>query len=382
MKEKVYLHRCEDYEENSIRTAVFDMLDKYFSDQPVILKNKVILLKPNLLSPNDPQKAVTTHPEILRQVSLYFLDKEATILVADSPAGPFTEHSLDKVYNMCRLKELENELPIRLNRNLSGFQSHHPEGKNLKSFHLLEALKEVDFIVNLPKLKTHSLTYFTGAVKNLYGLIPGLEKAYYHSKFPDKKEFSKMLVDLCDYIKPDLSIMDGVIGMEGPGPSGGQAKKAGLMGLSGNPYVLDYFFSNLVSLPFKQIPVLEEAAERGFLSENIEDIEVAGEDPSAFKTVFEPAIKGSFTGSPVFFVLNRIPMAKKLVKKIEDKIAPWPVMNDKCIGCEKCKDLCPRQIIHMEENKAVPDYNECIRCYCCHEICPVEAVELVKNFRK
>lgn len=382
MKEKVYLHRCDDYEENSVRAAVFDLLDNYFSDHPVMLKNKVILLKPNLLSPNDPQKAVTTHPEILRQVSLYFLNKGASILVADSPAGPFTEHSLDKVYSMCRLKELEKELPIRLNRNLSGYRVHHPEGRNLKSFHLLEALKEADYIVNLPKLKTHSLTYYTGAVKNLYGLIPGLEKAYYHSKYPDKKEFSKMLVDLCDYIKPDLSIMDGVIGMEGPGPSGGQAKKAGLMGLSGNPYVLDYFFSNLVSLPFKQIPVLEEAAERGFLSENIEDIEVAGEDPSAFKTVFEPAIKGSFTGSPVFFVLNRIPMAKKLVKKIEDKIAPWPVMNDKCIGCEKCKDLCPRQIIHMEENKAVPDYNECIRCYCCHEICPVEAVELVKNFRK
>lgn len=379
MKENIYLKSCSDYSEKNVHNGVYTLLDQYFRDNPFDFQDKRILLKPNLLSPNPPDKAVTTHPEIIRQSALYFLERGASIIVADSPAGPFTAQNLEKVYRLCKLSDLEEQIPLRLNRNLKGTKVTHPEGRNLKSFHLLEVLSEADFVLNLPKLKTHSLTYYTGAVKNLYGLIPGLEKAYYHSKYPDKIEFSRMLVDLCEYVKPNLSLMDAVIGMEGPGPSGGKAKKAGLLGLSENPYGLDYFFSDLVSLPLKQIPVLLEAIDRHLLSRDIEDLIVAGENSAEFKTRFEPAIEGSFTGNPLTFILTRFSLTKNLAKKLEDKLSPWPIINDRCISCEKCKNICPRQIIDMIDGKALPQYDHCIRCYCCHEICPVKAVDLVKK---
>lgn len=379
MKQKIDLKSCSDYREENIKTAVYTLLDRYFSSSVLDIAGKNILLKPNLLSPNSPEKAVTTHPEILRQSALYFIEKNCSVIVADSPAGPFTAQSLDKVYRICRLSDLEKRIPLRLNRNLKGRKVSYPEGKNLKSFHLLEVLQEADFILNLPKLKTHSLAYYTGAVKNLYGLIPGLEKAYYHSKYPDKREFSRMLVDLCQYLKPNLSLMDAVIGMEGPGPSGGTAKKVGLLGLSENPYALDFLFSDLVSLPYKQIPVLLEAMDRNLIPKNISELEISGENIEDFKTVFQPAIEGSFSGNPISFLLHRFSLTKNLAKKLEDKWSPWPIMNDRCIGCERCKDLCPRQIIDMVEGKALPDYEKCIRCYCCHEICPVEAVDLKRR---
>jgi len=245
----------------------------------------------------------------------------------------------------------------------------------IKRFEIITPVLEADGLINLCKLKTHGFMSMTGAVKNLFGVIPGRTKPGYHAKLSHPDRFAAMLLDLAEYISPRLSIMDAVIGMEGNGPSGGNPKKAGFLLAATNPLALDVAAGEMMGLRKKDNPILSEAERRGLKPVYPDDIELVGAD---FKDLKIPGfvlpktiVKGSGFGIPS--VLGNL-VRSLLVKAATLK----PVINrDKCTACGACRDACPVKVITLIDNcYARIDPKNCIRCYCCHEMCQYDAVEL------
>jgi len=377
MEKRVYIAGCTDYNETNVRNAVRSALTAFGGADAFHVRGKRVLLKVNLLSANNPDRAVTTHPEVVSAIAAEFVSAGADVIIADSPGGPYTVQTLRRVYAACGMDRAATASGAALNYDTSHRRVSFPEGKYAKEFDIITPVLDADMVVSVAKLKTHGLAYYTGAVKNLFGTIPGLEKASYHSRYPNKFRFNGVLVDICQFIKPQISFVDGVIGMEGDGPSGGKPKHVGIIGAALNPYALDMAMCDLVSLPISLVPVLTEAIKQKLAPANVSDIEYLGESPVAFRTQFEPAAGGKGGGLGAFIARNILP--GKVRERVSMALASWPVMNAKCIACGKCAEICPRRVISIKDKRAVPDYSGCIRCYCCHEICPVQAIDLVKK---
>lgn len=370
---RVFLADCPDYEQAAADQAVRQMLDGLGVLDALSPRGKKVLLKVNLLGPFKPEKAVTTHPAVVQAVAKYFVEAGSEVTIADSPGGPFNAPYLRTVYSICGMDQAAQASGAKLNMDFAARRVQNGAALHLREMDVLEAVLQSDLVVSMAKLKTHGIAYYTGAVKNLYGTIPGITKAAYHSVFPNKEKFNAALVDICEYIKPALSIIDGVFGMEGAGPSGGTPKKVGVLAASYNPYALDYSMCNLVSLPVNMVPVLTEAVRRGLLPEG-GAVEMLGQAPETYKTTFAPALT---TGGNRLLSLMLPVLPTKLRMAVVSAVAPYPVMTERCIGCARCAEICPRSVIEMVDRRAKPDYSGCIRCYCCHEVCPAKAIDLV-----
>lgn len=369
MNDKVFLAACPDYKQANVDSAVRRVLDGLGGIDALNIRGKSVLLKVNLLSAFAPERAVTTHPSVAEALCREFIAAGASVTIADSPGGPYTRFSLERVYNTCGMSDVAKRTSASL-----GFDTGHGRVSGAKrTFNVINAALEADLIVSVAKLKTHGLAYYTGAVKNMFGVVPGLDKPALHSKLPNKREFCNALVDLCETVKPALSIVDGVWGMEGAGPSGGTPKFAGVIGGSLNPYALDAVMCDVACLPRSCVPVLVEADQRGLLGE----ITHAGDAPERFRTAFKPAIKTN-GHTQLGFVANLI-LPKKVAVKIAERRSPYPIIQPECIGCGKCAESCPRSVITITDRRAVVNLDGCIRCYCCHEMCPVQAIELKKR---
>jgi len=377
MDKRVYIAGCPDYEKVNVRKAVRSALDAFGGTAAFGVRGKRVLLKVNLLSAYDPDKAVTTHPEVVCAIACEFTAAGAQVIIADSPGGPYTAQTLRRAYTLCGMDKAAAESGAVLNYDTSYRRVSYPEGKFSKDFDIITPVLDADIVISVAKLKTHGLAYYTGAVKNLFGTVPGLEKAAYHSRYPNKFRFNGVLVDICQLVKPHISFVDGVIGMEGAGPSGGTPRHVGIIGAALNPYALDMAMCNLVSLPVSLVPVLTEAIEQKLVPVSVSELDYLGDDPSVFRTRFAPASAGGKGGLGGFIIRHVIP--KPLLERALHALTSWPVMTDKCIACGKCAEICPRQVITIKDRRAVPDHSGCIRCYCCHEICPVQAIDLVKR---
>jgi len=380
MEKTVSIVRCVDYRQQTVDEAVRRVLEPLGGVSAFRPEGKHVLLKANLLSAYRPEKSVTTHPSVVEALAKEFVAAGARVTVADSPGGIYNAASLRRVYSVCGMDTAAKNSGASLNFDLSFRRVEFPEGKYAKEFDILTPVLDADIVVSVAKLKTHGLAYYTGATKNLFGCIPGLEKAAFHSRYPNSYRFNAVLVDLCELIKPDLSVIDGVVGMEGDGPSAGVPKHVGVIGASLNPYALDMAMCDLVSLPASKVPVLTEAAERKLVVSKVSDLSFAGDDPNEFRTEFMPP--SSRGKSSLIGMVSRYVLPKKVHRRLSDVLTPWPVMTEKCIACEKCVEICPRQVISIRNKKAEPDYSGCIRCYCCHEICPVQAIELTRRLKR
>jgi uncharacterized protein (DUF362 family) len=138
----------------------------------------------------------------------------------------------------------------------------------MKAIKTIKPILEVDKVINIPKIKTHMMTVYSGAVKNLFGVIPGSYKPEYHLRFEDTNDFADVLVDICSFVKPVLTVMDAVVGMEGYGPTNGSPKQVGLIISGANPYELDVVASKTIGLEPKQVPTVKKSMERGLCSGN------------------------------------------------------------------------------------------------------------------
>ena len=372
----VFISECADYDVGYLE----NIIQRAFSEIQISeddIKGKKILLKPNLVLAKKPDFAATTHPAFIRACANVLIQMGAlSLVIADSPGGPFNEGNLSSVYRICEINSLSDIKKLKINNDFS-YVPAKTNGERLKKFHIIKAFDDADVIVDLCKLKTHNLTGMSCAVKNLFGLIPGVEKFEMHSTFPKIEDFSEMLVDLALFVlknKKFIALCDGILSMEGNGPSHGIPRKAGLVLVSASPFAMDIAARRIIGVD----PVLhvDAAAKRGLVPESADDINFVGgiacpaldfkkPDNSAGK--FLKKLPDMFGGRFASFFESRPEIIKK-----------------KCVGCGVCVFSCPRHtiklIIKHKKRKASISYNSCIHCYCCQELCPSGAVGTHRNF--
>lgn len=361
--------RCDTYELNLLKETIKESLDHLGGLEMYISKGDKVLLKSNLLMKKTPDEATTTHPMFVRAIAELLIDYGAKVIIGDSPGGPFLESRMKNIYRSTGMHETANATGAALNFNLKSFTVEAKDSLLLNKIELTDMINDVDKIINLPKLKTHGLTVYTGAVKNLFGLIPGTIKGEYHVRMPDVNDFSNALIDICEHIKPVLHIMDGIIAMEGAGPSSGTPKKASVIIASDNPHDLDKVACELIGLKVMDVPTLRMAFGRGLTSADLSDVEIKGDTIENLRIrdfVKAPANSGRKRRIPK-------PVMTLLVKHLKSK----PIFNDsKCIGCGDCELNCPPKAIVMKDTKPVVDYKKCISCFCCQELCPAKAIDI------
>lgn len=371
----VNIARCGNYEFESVKKAVYEVLDGIEAIKLKLTEDSRVLVKTNLLMRKNPDDAVTTHPMVVESIVRYLQDIGCKVIIGDSPGGPFTEWNLRSVYKAAGMIEVAERTGCELNYDTSHVEISNPDAKRLKTMQIIKVAREVDFVVSAAKLKTHGMMTYTGAVKNLFGVIPGMTKADYHLRLNSVDNFADHLVDICEAVKPLVSIIDGIDGMEGDGPSAGEKRHVGLLLASENPYALDTVASSIIGIKPMAVPTIRAAKERRLFSGELRDVRINGVQLDEIN--IEPfMLPGSIN---INFVGGRVP--KFAEKFLLNNLRPRPEFNyDLCVSCGDCKRSCPPGIIDMSSGKPVPDLSKCIRCFCCHELCPKKAVNIKKHW--
>jgi len=364
----VSILKCGSYEEQEVVQIMNKLLDSIGLDK---VKGKKILLKPNILYAAQPEKAVTTHPAVLKAIIQYLKKNDNTIFVGDSPAF----QNQDSAGSRAGLKQVTEECGATWQDFTQTAVIQAPDGKLVKSFQLASVLKDVDIVISLPKMKTHSLMYYTGAIKNLFGLVPGLSKSALHLRFPDRDNFAQMIVDLNLAVKPDYAIMDAIVGMEGPGPGSGKPRQVGLLLASDNVLALDMTAARIMGYKPEGLPILSQALACGFWLKAGEAINYPLEKADDLIIKDYHLIHHLHDAS-----MFRDYMPEWAFRLIKNLTVKRPFFNQKkCVLCKECVRICPAKALTVEENRVKVDYQKCIRCYCCHEICSHHAITLKKK---
>ncbi|MDD4994145.1 MAG: DUF362 domain-containing protein [Paludibacter sp.] len=369
MKSKVAIIRCNSYETEEVKKAVSRGLELIGGAQTFVQKDEKILLKVNLLVGEVPEKCVTTHPAVFKAVAELFAAEGAVLSYGDSP-GFGAGHAAAKKAGIADVAE---DLKVELADFKEGREAFFEEGNQNKKFFIANGVLDADGLISLPKMKTHGLERFTGAVKNQFGCVVGMRKGEFHVKLPDATDFARMLVDLNSFVKPRLYIMDGIMAMEGNGPRGGTPRAMNVLLFSTDPIALDATASRMINLNPLFVPTTLVGAETGAGKYKEEEIEIVGDRLKDFIctdfNVERTPVKTVKKGKMVQFLNNRL-------------VAKPYIIEEKCTQCGTCVHSCPVEgkavnWLNADKTKApVYDYSICIKCYCCQEMCPESAIVL------
>lgn len=371
----VSIQHTDSYEQSTIQESVDAHFNRLNLDEKCKPGMKVTI-KPNLLMKRTPEEGTTTHPSLVEAVIRHLQGLGVTdITIADSPGGVYSKPLLTGIYRATGMEDIAKRLHVKLNEDVGSAYVSNPNGVICKGFDLINPIVEADFIISIAKLKTHCMAGLSGAVKNLFGCVPGLMKPEFHWRYPEEKDFCNMLVDLCETVQPDITFVDAVVSMEGDGPSSGSLKKTGLTFCSESPYELDLVLSKVIHRPTEEINTIVNAMERKICSYDADSVPICGDSLIEYEDFKQPRSKGIDFMTYVPSVLR--PLAKPIVNKF---FTPRPqVKKSACIGCGKCAESCPAKTIRIEERKAHIYHDQCIKCYCCHEMCPVKAIRVRRN---
>jgi uncharacterized protein (DUF362 family)/Pyruvate/2-oxoacid:ferredoxin oxidoreductase delta subunit len=361
MSLSVSLQSLADYNPARVQKALHLLLEPLGGIACYVKPGQKVLIKPNLLAGKSPEKAVTTHPEIVRQVILLVQSAGGIVSVGDSPGLGKPE----SVARKCGILDVIEETGAQF----APFEDSVPISLEAATFHNLEVAREAlqaDVMINLPKLKTHQMMGYTGAVKNLFGLVVGMRKARLHLQAgTDKAFFALMLLELAERFKPDLSIMDAVVGMEGNGPGNGDPIQLGALLASPHTLALDTVATAMVNLQEHQVWTQRVARQTGREGVSLHELEIHGVPLAALRTTrFRPA-----TSADINFGLPT--PVKNLLK---NAITAQPEITRACQRCGHCVTRCPPQAMTQDVRGVKIDYGRCIRCFCCQELCPYGAI--------
>ncbi len=364
---------CADYQSANVQTAVDEVLSQLGGLSNFVKPNQKVFVKVNLVRDMSPDKHGTTHPEVVIALVNQLSKITPNVVVGDSCGGLYTKGVMNAVYSKCKMTTVAERTVATLNDDFD-YQTVDLNGKVIQKCEIINAFLSADVVINVTKLKTHSFAGYTGAVKNLYGLIPGLIKVELHSRFPDLGDFCNLLCDIEQFAssKIVLHVIDGVIAMEGAGPTNGNPKFVGQILASANPYQLDVVAVSLFGKPF-QMPLLQVAKDRNLVSDDLSQIDFD------FSTLQDKFVKGFDV--PEVNSANTFLNMPNWVKKLAKTYLTKKVKIDKkqCRGCGKCVTHCPAQALQVVDKKAKINQSKCIRCYCCQELCPFDAVRLKKS---
>ena len=378
----VALVRCGDYERENVCRAVKRSIELIGGPGAFVAPGEKVFLKFNLLQGSAPEACVTTHPAVVYAVARLLKEYGCSVVMGDSPGSgqAYTESVLRKNYAAAGYDAVSRELGIPLNYDTGSCDLPAPGGTTVKRFSVITPAAEADAVVVVSKAKTHTLTWLSGAAKNLFGVIPGFEKPFYHGRMPDRDDFCSMLVDLNEAVRPRLQVMDAVMAMEGDGPHAGSPRKIGAVLASGDYTAIDVATARLMGFDPMEIGTIRVAAARGLVREDLTDIVMLGDDPAPLvvpdlkrpSTFYaggngsRPASLRAFAAGALFALAGAFP--------------PWPrIDTGKCTGCLRCVRSCPKKTIAVADGKPSIRYGTCIRCYCCHEMCDSHAISLRRS---
>ena len=377
MDKTVLLCRAQNYDQALVDRQV-EFLFGQLEAAEKLNQNSRVLLKPNLLAKHPPEAAVTTHPAVVRAVIRALKKRGVThITLADSCGGLYNPAVMKSLYKVSGLWQVCQEEGVECYTECRYGTRPAPEGRVVKEFTLIQPVLDSDFIIDLAKFKTHVMAGCTAATKNLFGCIPGLQKAEWHMRFPDKERFGDMLIDLLEIVRPRISLVDGILGLEGDGPAGGTPRQIGLLLAGEDPLTVDLAVCGLMGLDPMRVPYLAAAQRRGLCDQRLDPALLQG-DTDAFRLIPDFALPQSYQGGDTDFAHHVPGLLQKPVQALERVLAPHPVvMASRCIGCGKCAEICPQHTIRLDK-KAKIRQEKCIRCFCCHEMCPVKAIQVKK----
>lgn len=375
--EKVALLKCEEYDVDLIGKKLregFELLGGDSFLRSLIPYNSKVLLKPNMLSIEKAGSPVITHYSVFEAVIRILKDYSNNIGFGDSPGFGDSKKAAERSgllgiaekYNIC-FEDFKDSVHVKLDNSIL-----------CKSWNIAKAAYEADVVISLPKLKTHGMAYYTGAIKNQFGCVPGTQKATWHTRMPDANNFCKMLLDLNTVVGTDFAILDGIIAMQGNGPKNGEPYNLNSIVMGKSMTAVDSVGVRLIGYDNPlDIPVLKEAYDYKWGIVLPKDIEVLGEKIEALKA---KDFKLCRKGGNFYFI------SPAVTNFLRGMIAPYPsLLDNKCIGCKRCMEVCPEnpKAISMinNKNKKVPAWkmDQCIRCFCCQELCPVGAIEVKYN---
>jgi uncharacterized protein (DUF362 family)/Pyruvate/2-oxoacid:ferredoxin oxidoreductase delta subunit len=359
MKKKVILLKIEEYQHQLIYSKLKKAIQENFSLKELYPTADKILLKPNLLIPVPAKEAITTHPAVISAVGCILKDMGFSVSIADNPSVFNTQNKVSYVYQQTGVSAIAGEY---------GFNLLYPEKSYIREGIPLSWWSKDFAIVNIAKAKTHSLTTLTLAVKNLYGCISGAHKSYLHRCYPRPQDFIKVLLQLYCLLKPPLSIIDGVVSLQGEGPaSNGEPVKTNFIALGNDALALDKVVSNYLGVAQSRNPLINKAVEAGLVDEDIEVI-------SEFR---RQQIKGF--SLPKSSSLNYLP--NFLLRLASNCLKIRPAVNKKiCVGCGDCQRICPAAAVTIENGKACIKRSKCILCMCCSEVCRFNAIDSKRSF--
>ncbi len=361
------VEKCGDYEPTRVGMALETLMAPLGGFQAFVRPGMKVLLKPNMLSAKPPKEAVTTHPTLIQAVSAACKKLVAEVFIGDSP--PLTTKNLEGYWEITGFAGAAAKSGGRLvsfERD-GGREERICSGSRNASVRVTSWYDRCDLVINLPKLKTHNLTIITGAVKNHFGLLPGLQKANLHAAFPKPGPFGALMADIAAKFPSDLSIMDAVEGMDGQGPAGGRVIRTGYLLASVCPVAVDYGFCRIAGIDPEEVPMLRTCRETGFGPGSFAGIRAVGASLDGIR----------FPGFqvPRQSLLERVPdaLARFAGKLIRTSPRLKPGL---CILCGACHRVCASKAIKM--GQAGPDFDarRCISCFCCMEVCPKDAIEI------
>lgn len=368
---RVVIKECISYDVQTIMDKLNEGMAQLGGWDHYVKPNMKVLLKVNLIGPKNSDSAAITHSEFVRAITRILRDKECEVWIGDSSGGAIA--GIAPTGKSMKISGYEavaaEEGAIIKNFDMEGVKVLKPESGIVEEMYLAKPMFDADVVINLPKLKTHSAAIYTGAVKNVFGCIPGLKKAEFHKLAPDPKYFGEIIADIHKLCKIDLHIMDGITAMQGEGPTAGEVYNASKILISEDPLALDVVAARMIKLKLEDIPILLTAKERNLGESRLDYIELLG-DYQAIPT---------FEG---FTLPKRFGSSKKqnynAVIKVIDFLKARPVVDKKlCKNCNVCVESCPVNAIDMKTKEV--NYKVCIECMCCHELCMYKAVKLKKD---
>ncbi len=357
---KISLVKCENYNSEKVFAAVKRSVDLLGGIEHFVRPGTKVLLKPNLLSARVPEDAVDTHPEVVRAVVRLVRLAGAEPVIGDSPAGYGA--NIEDIFTKSGMRKVSEEEGVELIKLTSS--------KVVDEIPISRQILDYDCVISIPKFKTHVITVLTGAIKNMYGSVVGMHKPHLHSLAPKEKGFAKIVARIYSITRPELTVVDSVVAMEGDGPSGGVPREMKFVMAGSDGVAIDSCLAKIVGLNPLDILVTKEAYGMGAGEADLDLIEIAGDPLDDF------IVKD--------FRLPQTTLLKFLPEVIVNGVATLlkfrPYINVSiCARCNLCKITCPVSCISIGKDRCTIDYKKCIRCMCCHEICPYKAIFIKRS---
>lgn len=354
---RLLMIRQDNYEQGAVDRAVQRAFDAFGGAGKFMRRGDKVVLKVNLVAGYSPERRVTTDPAVVRAAARAVLDCGARPVIADSPGIDRFASAAEKAGFI----DIARELGIECAELTDPVPLEPAEGAVFRRIEAARLITEADAVINLPKVKTHGQMTLTLGVKNMFGCVVGRSKAAWHYDVGfDRELFASLLIDIYRAVRPCFTIFDGVIGMDGHGPTSGDPCPYGFIAAAEDALAADMALCGIMGCRMEDFPLYRAAAARGLLGE---PALIEGDEPPTLTGVRIPRSR---------FGLRFMPKIQFLERLLSSRPVHVPEL---CTGCGRCASVCAAGALKISGRSAKFDYGRCIRCYCCHEMCPENAIK-------